>query len=192
MARGPAAHPGPAVPRRFLPLLLLLLPGVAGSPSAAAAAARPPCRSAPLPAGRRTQGARGGSPRSPPRSSEAGSARPRSFRAPAALLRLRRRPRSRPAAPSRLTGRLGTRHQRPLGGSAAAAVTAPAAAVAAAGPRRSWAAEHAHRSYPPPPPPPEWSWGLNYPLRKSQTVAKFLPSQSPCQRMQLLFLQLGE
>ena len=148
--------------------------------------------SLPLPAGRRTQGARGGSPRSPPRSSEAGSARPRSFRAPAALLRLRRRPRSRPAAPSRLTGRLGTRHQRPLGGSAAAAVTAPAAAVAAAGPRRSWAAEHAHRSYPPPPPPPEWSWGLNYPLRKSQTVAKFLPSQSPCQRMQLLFLQLGE
>lgn len=116
--------------------------GVAGSPSAAAA--RLPSRSAPLPGRHRTQGARGGSPRSPPRASAAGSARPRFFRAPAAFLRRRRRPRSRPAAPSRPTGRLGTRHQRPPGAAAAAAVTAPAAAVAAAGAPRSGAAEHAH------------------------------------------------
>ncbi|XP_004417412.1 PREDICTED: uncharacterized protein LOC101376616 [Odobenus rosmarus divergens] len=48
-------------------------------------------------------------------------------------------------------------------------------------------------AFPPPPacpPPREWSWGLNYPLRKSQTMAKFLPPQSPGQSMQLLLRQL--
>lgn len=162
--------PRPAVPRRCLPLRPpLRLPGVAGSPSAAAA--RPPRRSAPLPARHRPQGARGGSPRSPPRSASPArhwTVPPSLLRSPAAGLRRPCRPRSRPAAPSRPTGRLGTRHQRPR--------AAAAPRVQRRRRRRQLGLRGAGllsmRTPPAPPPPREWSWGLNHPPRKSQTTAQ--------------------
>lgn len=173
--------PRPAVPRRCLP-------GVAGSPSAAAA--RPPRRSAPLPARHRPQGARGGSPRSPPRSASPArhwTVPPSLLRSPAAGLRRPCRPRSRPAAPSRPTGRLGTRHQRPPSSSGAAG-TAPAAA-AAAGPPRSGAAEHAHA--PRTPTPAGVELGLKLSSAKIPDHSSISPPRPPCWSMQLLPLQLG-
>lgn len=180
--RPPAPRPPrAAAPRRCLPLRpLLLLPGVAGLRVRSSRSASPPLSAAARLASHAGRPgwvpALSASLRLAP--SAAGPSRPRSFRARLpARLRRPRRPRS-PARPLPLADgeSLGTRHQRPP-------------ARAAAEPRlqrRRWRQRGLRGAgllsmrtrppaSPPPPPPPasprEWSWGLNYPLLKSQTTA---------------------
>lgn len=162
MARRP---PAARSPRALAPAPAPPPRGVAGPRSAAA---RPRRRSAPLPARHRA----GGSPRPPPRPASPGP--PRLAAPEPAAPRRSARPQRPPGQP-RLQRRPRRWRQLGLRGAGLPSLRMRAALPAP----------------PPPAPSRERSWGLNYPLRKSQIGAKFLPPHSPRQRLQLLLLQPG-
>lgn len=163
----PAARPPPAVPGRSLPLRLLLRAGspALGPPPLGLAAAQRRC-----PPGIARVGPRA-CRLAPPRPARLAS------RLPSPPL-----PAARPG-PNARPGSRGYSVGRGAGGSWAS--TEPGCRACACAP-------HSPLPRPPPPAPSrERSSGLNYPLRKAQIGAKFLPPHSPRQRLQLLLLQPG-